>query len=575
MVRRDIVERFGEDAYTAGYNVYTTVDGKRQQAANRALQSGLLTYDRAHGYRKPKPVVGISMLTVADDPALKEWLGKANPSFDIDWPESLDLWDEHLRNLDSRGIISPAIVSRVAENGIWYYDGSDERWLPFSAMEWAKPYVDVNIIGNPVSKPDEVVSAGDEIWIEDTGNGPLLAQLPEVEGALVSLNPKDGGIQALVGGFSYGSTKFNRVIQADRQPGSSFKPFIYSSALANGYTPASIINDAPVVFEDKSLENTWRPENHSGKFYGPTRLRQALYKSQNLVSIRILKQVGPRKAVNFITPFGFPREKLNPDLSLALGASAVTPMELATGYSVLANGGYSVQPYLISRIEDDEGNVLFSADPAVVCKDCEQQQTEEENTNSQQADIATLDGVATAESLTDQEPALNIAPRVMDARVNYLMVSMLRDVVRLGTGKRALALKRADIAGKTGTTNDQKDAWFSGFSPDLVTTVWVGFDQPVTLGRWAYGSNTALPIWVDYMETALQGVPEHPFEQPEGIVSARIDPATGLLAAPGQENAMFEYFREENVPKEMVKPASAETDSDHDGQQEVIPEQLF
>merc|ERR1712000_591062 len=215
-----------------------------------------------------------------------------------------------------------------------YYDGSDERWLPFSAMEWAKPYVDVNIIGNPVSKPDEVVSAGDEIWIEDTGNGPLLAQLPEVEGALVSLNPKDGGIQALVGGFSYGSTKFNRVIQADRQPGSSFKPFIYSSALANGYTPASIINDAPVVFEDKSLENTWRPENHSGKFYGPTRLRQALYKSQNLVSIRILKQVGPRKAVNFITPFGFPREKLNPDLSLALGASAVTPMELATGYSV-------------------------------------------------------------------------------------------------------------------------------------------------------------------------------------------------------------------------------------------------
>ena len=206
---------------------------------------------------------------------------------------------------------------------------------------------------------------------------------------------------------------------------------------------------------------------------------------------------------------------------------------------------------------------------------CEQQQTEEENTNSQQADIATLDGVATAESLTDQEPALNIAPRVMDARVNYLMVSMLRDVVRLGTGKRALALKRADIAGKTGTTNDQKDAWFSGFSPDLVTTVWVGFDQPVTLGRWAYGSNTALPIWVDYMETALQGVPEHPFEQPEGIVSARIDPATGLLAAPGQENAMFEYFREENVPKEMEKPASAETDSDHDGQQEVIPEQLF
>ena len=589
MVRRDIVERYGNDAYTAGYNVYTTIDGRRQLAANQALQRGLLSYDRDHGYRKPKPVVDRKMLNVKDNPTIQTWLEQADPAYDIDWPGTFEAWDDHLRNLSNKGIISPAMVSRMAEDGIWYYAGNLEHWLPFSAMEWAKPYVNVNVIGNPVKTPADVVSVGQEIWIEDTANGPLLAQLPEVEGALVSINPNNGGIQALVGGFAYSSTKFNRVIQADRQPGSSFKPFIYSSALANGYTPASIINDAPVVFEDKSLESTWRPENHSGKFYGPTRLRQALYKSQNLVSIRILKQVGPHKAVNFITPFGFPREKLNADLSLALGASAVTPLELATGYCVLANGGYSVQPYLLDHIEDSDGNRLFEANPATVCHNCERQSAEENTPTAlpddigeaeqlllqeqMQQELAAGSGAETPDSET--APAMKIAPRVMDKRVHYLMISMLRDVVRLGTGKRALALNRADIAGKTGTTNDQKDGWFSGFSPDLVTTVWVGFDQPVTLGRWAYGSNTALPIWVDYMESALQNVPEHPFEQPEGIVSVRIDPQTGLLARPGQENAMFEYFREENVPREMVKVSGGDSADSSTEEEEVIPEQLF
>lgn len=560
MVRREMVAQYGDAAYTAGFRVYTTVDSTSQTAANRALQSGLLKYDRDHGWRTPKPLANLHKLEVNDSPELREWLNKADVSHDIDWPATLDDWNSRLLARDDMGLIAPAIVTRIMPEGAWVLQQTGERWLPFSAMLWAKPYINVNVIGAEPTSPADVLQVGMEVWIEETSDGPLLAQLPEVEGSLVSLRPEDGGIQALVGGFSPGSNQFNRAIQADRQPGSAFKPFIYSAALAHGFTPASIINDAPVVFEDAGLEATWRPENNSGKFYGPTRLREALYRSQNLVSIRILNQVGPHRAIRYMEPFGFPRHKLNADLSLALGASAVTAMELATGYAVLANGGYAVQPYLIERIEDDNGQRLFTANPALVCPDC--------------SDTAAI-AEDTPDTETTPEATHKIAPRVMDERVHYLMISMLKDVVRLGTGQRALVLNRDDLAGKTGTTNDQKDAWFAGFSPDLVTTVWVGFDQPVTLGRWAFGSNTALPIWVDYMATALADKPARPYEQPAGIVSVRIDPVTGLLAAPGQPDAIFEYFREEDVPKELARPARQ---SENDGQPaapEMIPEQLF
>lgn len=575
MVRRDMVERYGESAYTAGYNVYTTITAPRQEAANRALQAGILSYDREHGYRAPKPVADVVRYNVADIPELKEWLSKASADYDINWPETLSNWSDILRTQDDMGLIAPAIVSRVEQDGAWYFMNDSEHWLPMSGVKWAKPYVDVNIVGKEPTQPADVLSVGQRIWIEETANGPLLAQQPEAEGALVSMLPNDGAIQALVGGFSPAGNQFNRVIQADRQPGSAFKPFIYSAALSNGFTPASIINDAPVVFEDASLENTWRPENHSGKFYGPTRLREALYRSQNLVSIRILKQIGASTAVNYVVPFGFPRSKLNADLSLALGASAVSPLELATGYCALANGGFAVKPYLVSRIEDSSGNILFSATPPTVCHECElaagQTSTDDKQSSTDENPAANADEPAVA----TEEPQINPAPRVMDKRTNFLMVSMLKDVVRLGTGKRALALNRDDLAGKTGTTNDQKDAWFSGFSPDLVTTVWIGFDQPVTLGKWAFGSNTALPVWVDYMGSALKDVPEHPFEQPEGIVSVRIDPQTGLLARPGQTDAMFEYFREEDVPKEFARTGVQENAEDGSSQEEVTPEQLF
>jgi len=579
MVRRDMIERFGSEAYTAGYKVFTTVDATRQQAANLALQRGLLSYDRDHGWRTTndnRSVLPPEPLPLAhQDPLLQEWLAKADPQQDIDWPQTLEQWRSTLNRRPDNGVLKPAMVTAVHNNGAWILLKDSEYWLPFSHIEWAKRYVNVNVIGDPIRAAGDVLSRGQEIWVEQLGDGYRLAQLPEVEGSLVSLRPRDGAIQALIGGFSASSNEFNRAIQADRQPGSSFKPFIYSAALANGFTPASIINDAPVVFEDASLENTWRPQNNSGKFYGPTRLRQALYKSQNLVSIRILKQMGAGKAINFIEPFGFPREKLSRDLSLALGASAVTPMELATGYAVLANGGYAVKPYLIQRIEDDNNNVLYQANPAIACSDCDR--NDNNDLNTQQAleqQLRDSLGLTNEEQPAEQSEA-PLAPQVMDSRTHFLMMSMLQDVVKRGTGRRALVLKRNDLAGKTGTTNDQKDGWFSGFSPDLVTTVWVGFDQHVTLGRWAYGSNTALPIWVDYMKEALKDVPQRPYQQPEGVVSVRIDAETGLLAAPGQSNAIFEYFREENVPQQPVKSAPAFGGDSQDSDSELIPEQMF
>lgn len=584
MVRQQMLSQYGKEIYTAGFRVVTTVDSTRQQAANEALQRGLLKYDRDHGWRTTEETVtsyNATMLDVAsEEPLLNAWMDSADSTHDVDWPATLENWQAELNQLRNKqqGIISAAVVTLVEDKGAWLLQNKQLLWLPFSGLEWAKVYKTVDIIGNPIKSAHEVLSSGQLVWLEHARTGLKLAQLPEVEGSLISIRPDDGAIQALVGGFSSGNNKFNRAIQADRQPGSAFKPFVYSSALNYGFTPASIINDAPVVFEDASLENTWRPQNHSGKFYGPTRLREALYKSQNLVSIRILKQVGPRRAVNYIEPFGFPRKKLNQDLSLALGASAVTPMELATGYTALANGGFAIKPYLIQRIENDHNEILFTAEPAVACRECLQQKelTIEEQAQSElEKELQSSLGLNLGNEDEAEQPE-KLAPEVMDARTHFLMVSMLKDVVRRGTGKRALALKRNDLAGKTGTTNDQKDAWFSGFSRDLVTTVWVGFDQPRTLGRWAYGSNTALPIWVDYMKVALQGVAERPFEQPEGIASVRIDAKTGLLAAPGQTNTLFEYFREEDIPEQPVKTSPGiDEQGNSDEEEEFTPEQMF
>ena len=568
MVRQQLYNEYGDDIYRLGFRVYTTLDGKAQNQANIALQTGLLKYDRDHGFRKETlaPPIPVSRLKVIDNDVTASWDRSFDTSLDIDWPDTLDTWQGALNKAGNYGLIRSAIVAKVEDQGALLVTGQKQwAWLPFAGIEWAKPFISVNRVGNAPTKTSDILTIGQQIWITDSAqHGIQLAQIPEVEGALIAIDPTQGGIKALVGGFSYGLNKYNRVIQADRQPGSAFKPFVYSAALANGFTPASIINDAPVVFEDAGLENTWRPENSTGKFYGPTRLREALSKSQNLVSIRILKQVGARKAINYIAPFGLPREKMNSDLSLALGASAITPLELATGYSVLANGGFRIDPYFIQRIElGAENEIVFTAKPKVACIECRDISAAEQ--------AAQYSDPSSSAKISPEQNPIQPAPRVMDERTHFLINNMLQDVVKRGTGRRALALGRNDLAGKTGTTNDQKDAWFSGYNRDLVASVWIGFDQPKTLGRWAFGGNTALPIWVDFMRTALDGKEQRTFPQPDGIVSVRIDPETGLRAQPGQRNAIFEYFKQEQLPPE----ADIQNPLEFSNEEEESPQMLF
>jgi penicillin-binding protein 1A len=591
MVRYELYQKYGDDLYRLGFRVTTTLNSKAQTQANNALQAGLLKYDRDHGLRTPsdQKLLTTTKLEIYENEITLTWPTSLDSEQDIDWPTTLDDWQEELNDRGQYGLLYPAVVAQVLDTGAWIVSGQKQwSWLPFSGVQWAKPYISVNRFGFEPTKTSDVLSQGQMIWVTASAESGLqLAQIPEAQGALISIDPSQGAIRALVGGFSYGLNKYNRAIQADRQPGSAFKPFIYSAALANGLTPASIINDAPVVFKDAGLENTWRPENSSGKFYGPTRLREALYKSQNLVSIRILKQIGPRKAINYISPFGFPREKLSKDLSLALGASAITPLELATGYTVLANGGFQIKPYFIKRIEvGDEEEPIFQANPLLACLECnvaadgslqvsDAQSIQDEDQALLDAITNPLSEALAAESLASvATPKIKLAPRIMDERTHFIMNNMLQDVIKRGTGRRALALNRSDIAGKTGTTNDQKDAWFSGYNRDLVTSVWIGFDQPRSLGRWAFGGNTALPVWVDYMGAMLADKKQRPFPQPDGIVNVRIDPETGLLAQPGQVDAIFELFKREQIPAHDNSRQSTAEQSDNE-EEENSPQLLF
>jgi penicillin-binding protein 1A len=437
--------------------------------------------------------------------------------------------------------------------------------LDWDGMEWARPRIDENRRGAAPKRADELLEPGDLIRVrrvdgesggsaedEESERGWRLAQVPEVEGALVSLDPDDGAILALVGGYDFFRSKFNRVTQAERQPGSGFKPFVYSAALEAGFTPASLINDAPVVFDDPSLEGAWRPENYSGKFFGPTRLRTALTKSRNLVSIRLLRAVGIERALEHIARFGFDPQELPRNLSLALGSANVTPLQQARGFAVLANGGYLIEPYLIARIELEGRGDVFEAQPLEVCEACD----------PGPVPAGTTEGEALVQPL-QQEPT-RLAPRVISPENHYMMTSMMRDVIQSGTAVRARALGRSDLAGKTGTTNEQRDAWFNGFHPSLVAVVWVGFDDSGPLGRGETGGRAALPAWIAYMREALKNVPEELPPMPPGLVTVRIDPDTGRRAAAGQPDAIFEVFRADNVPEtggsaQTAGPARGET----------------
>jgi len=533
MVRAQMVERFGEDAYVAGFRVFTTLVSERQAAANAALRSGLLAYDRRHGYR------GIIRHTEPEPDATENTM------------QSI------LADVESVGGLLAALVTDVEEKSASIFVATHgAAQLDWDGLSWARAYRSVNSRGPELNRADELLAAGDLIYVEGLPDGRWrLAQLPEVSGALVSVNPGNGAIVALVGGFDFYRSKFNRAVQAQRQPGSSFKPFIYSAALAKGYTLASLFNDAPVVFNDPSLETTWRPENYSGKFYGPTRMREALTHSRNLVSIRLLQAIGPAYAADYVRRFGFTPDQLPRELSLALGSGSATPLEMARAYSVWANGGFYVEPFLIREIHDAEGNVLFQANPPLVCAECEQvQMPEPRSAETVSASSQAPEQGADLNAVEQGAPVL--AERVVDATNVYLMNSMMQDVIKRGTARRAMELGRNDLAGKTGTTNDQRDAWFCGYTVNLVATVWVGLDRVQPLGNGETGGRAALPIWIDYMREALKAVPESVLPQPPGLVTMRIDPKTGLRLASGQAGGVFELFHPEHVPEQYSEPAS-------------------
>jgi len=525
MARQQMLEKYGMAAYNDGYRVYTTISSELQQLAQDTVNNGLITYDKRHGYRGPE---------------------RQLPPLESE-PDAIptNQWLTALADSPVVAGLQPAIVTAVLEDRViaMLADGSQLELLWENGIRQARPYLSENSTGPAPAQVTDVLAIGDMIrTVLDVEGQWQLSQVPAAQAALVSILPDTGAIQGIVGGMGFEQSKFNRATQAERQPGSNFKPFIYSAAFEAGYSAASIINDAPVVFQDSSLEGLWRPENDGGKFYGPTRLRWALTKSRNLVSIRLLQQMGLQPVIEYAQNFGFDSSKFARDLSLALGTHAVSPLDLATAYASLANGGYGVEPYLIQRVEDLSGEVVFEAQPLTVCRNCDEDDPEQSSEELSMEQILTRADTA--------ETPARPAPRIMDARVNFIIDSVLQDVITKGTGRRALVLERGDLAGKTGTTNGPMDAWFSGYNRDVVTTTWVGFDNYTPLGKREFGGTAALPIWINYMREALRDSPDVERPIPAGIVNVRIDPDTGLLARPGQKNAIFEYFRSERVPEQ-------------------------
>ena len=482
-----------------------------------------MEYDQRHGYRGPE--------------------GRMET-------DDREAWLKELGDYRGQGDLLPAVVNAVSKDAInaLLRDGS-EHSISWESMKWARPHINTNSLGPPPKAPSDVVKPGDVIRVQILNGEVHFAQVPQAQGALVSLDPLDGSIEALTGGFSFGQSNYNRAIQAKRQPGSSFKPFIYSAALDAGFTPATLVNDSPIVFIEQGQDRIWRPKNDNNTFLGPIRLREALYKSRNLVSIRLLQTLGIPHTLDYVKRFGFKSEDLPPNLSLALGTATLTPMEIATGWTAFANGGYKIEPYLIERVEDRDGKVIFTANPARVPEHAIESPEHQEDDESAAVSYAQNDT-----ALDDDSGAVALrrdAEQIIDDRTAYIMTSMLQDVIKRGTGRKALSMGRGDLAGKTGTTNESKDSWFSGYNADIVTTVWAGFDQPQSLGRREYGGTVALPIWMTYMSTVLDGAPEHAPAEPEGILTLRIDPKSGRAAAPGTPDAYFEIFRSEDSPPSM------------------------
>lgn len=484
MVRQVVFEKYQDDAYTQGIKVYTTIRHQDQLAAYRAVRKGVLEYDRRHGYRGPEGFV------------------------DLQSGNGEEKLEDALQDFADSDDLIPAIVLSASSRQIRAYrKGGETIELKGDALRFAQRNLSEKAALN------QRIKTGSIIRLQKDENGDWqISQLPQVEASFVSVNPRDGAIYSLVGGFDFNRNQFNHVTQAWRQPGSSLKPFIYSAALEKGFTPATQINDAPLLFTAQQTgSEPWEPKNYDGKFDGPMRMRQGLTKSKNLVSIRLLQAITPQYAQDYLTKFGFEADKHQPYLTMALGAGSVTPLQMLTGYAIFANGGFRVTPYFIQRIEDANGKVLSKTTP--------------------------------------MEAGIN-AEQVIDVRNAFTMVSMMQDVVRYGTATRAMQLGRQDLAGKTGTTSDSIDAWFCGFQPSVLGVAWMGFDQPRSLGDKETGGGAALPIWISYMEKVLRNTPQAIYEMPESMVAMRIN-EEGLL---DEQGSLVEYFYEENVPSSYPEP---------------------
>jgi penicillin-binding protein 1A len=498
MARQIVYERFQEDAYSKGIRVYTTIRQQDQAAAYKAVRKNVLDYDQRHGYRGPEGYI------------------------DLRKGSSEELLEEAMQDVVDSDDLIPAVVQESSKKSVRAYcKGGQIAEISGDRLKFAQRALGDKIALNQRIRPGSLI----RVQKDEKGQWQI-TQLPQVEAAFVSANPQDGAIYALVGGFDFNRNQFNHVTQAWRQPGSSLKPFIYSAALEKGFTPASVINDAPLAFDaTETGSEAWEPKNFDGKFDGPMSMRQALTKSKNLVSIRILQAITPQYAQDYLTKFGFDADRHPPYLTMALGAGSVNPLQLLAGYSVFANGGFRMSPYFIQRIEDDKGRVLSQAQPVVA------------GTNAEQ---------------------------VIDVRNAFITVNMMQDVVRYGTASRAMQLGRQDLAGKTGTTSDAMDAWFCGFQPTVAAVAWMGFDNPRSLGEKETGGGAALPIWMDYMGAVLKDTPEVVYSVPDNVAAARVN-GSGLRDPGGEQ---VEFFFQENLPPEQaIAPAGQ--------QSEKVKDQLF
>lgn len=560
MARQEMLKRYGDNAYTDGYQVYTTVSKKLQLAAQDAVRNNVLDYDMRHGYRGPSNVL---------------------------WKIGEMPWEQKritdmLKTLPVYGPLIPAVVTQASaeQATALMFDGTNVD-LTMDGVRWARPYRTDTLQGPIPKRVTDVIQPGQQIWVRKVDDGWWLAQVPDVNSALVSLDPANGAIKALVGGFDFNQSKFNRVTQALRQVGSNIKPFLYTAALDKGLTLATILNDAPISRWDAGAGADWRPKNSPPTYDGPIRLRQGLGQSKNVVMVRAMRAMGVDYAAEYLQRFGFPPENIVHTESLALGSASFTPMQLVRGYAVLANGGYLVDPYLIAKITDANGKVAFEAKPKVVCDNCnlpviygdtpkstvlsddsmENVSVSRQPDNTANVPMPQLETVSSAQAAADG--AQQYAPHVISTPVAFLIHDALNSNIFgepgwMGTGWRAgRDLKRHDIGGKTGTTNSSKDAWFSGYGPGTVTTVWIGFDDHRRdLGRSATGgaeggAKSAQPAWDDFMKVALDGIPEQPMSPPPGIVTVSIDKSSGKLSD-GGGNSRNEFFIDGTQPKDRA-----------------------